>query len=60
MKLKFSAPVCIRIGQEHIESFMVVENGTTSLLGKQTAIYLGVLKLGLGAEINQLAEWRSG
>lgn len=58
IKLKFVAPTRLENGQERIESFMVVENGTTSLSGKQTSIYLGILKLGLNLDINQIEDIR--
>jgi len=54
IKCKFVAPVRIEGKKEVIDTFMVVERGSISLLGKHTAITLGVLKLGVTAQINQI------
>lgn len=50
---KFTAPVAVnKKGLEIIQTFMVVQQGTISLLGKKTALSLGVLRLGLTAYVN--------
>lgn len=53
-KCKFRAPISVHNDGERIESFMIVEVGTVSLLRKKTAVALGVLKLGLTEKINQI------
>lgn len=48
----FEAPISVRKNSEMIASFFVIKNGNQSLLGRDTAIKLGVLKLGL--EVNKI------
>ncbi|XP_036347851.1 uncharacterized protein LOC118757229, partial [Rhagoletis pomonella] len=44
----FEAPITVSKKSEKIATFYVIKNGCQSLLGRDTAIQLGVLKLGLG------------
>lgn len=48
----FDAPISVRKNSEMIAPFFVIKNGNQSLLGRDTAIKLGVLKLGL--EVNKI------
>lgn len=54
LKIKGSFEARIQIGlRSENSTFYVVINGTRNLLGKTTAISLGVLKIGLNAEVNK-------
>lgn len=53
IKCNVTAPVRVGNGWKLIESFMVVEDGIVSLLGKRTSISLGIFKLGLTEEVNE-------
>ncbi|XP_046865646.1 uncharacterized protein LOC124459908 [Drosophila willistoni] len=44
----FEAPIRIQERPEMIATFYVIENGRQSLLGRDTAVQLNVLKIGLG------------
>lgn len=46
----FEAPVSVADGPEVIATFYVIENGSQSLLGRDTAVQLKVLKLGLSTD----------
>lgn len=46
----FEAPISVKNGAEIIATFYVIENAKQSLLGRDTAIKLKVLKLGLGSD----------
>ncbi|XP_039150808.1 uncharacterized protein K02A2.6-like isoform X3 [Drosophila simulans] len=50
----FEAPISVEPGAEGIASFYVIENGEQSLLGRDTAIELKVLRL--GRNINRIEE----
>ncbi|XP_049886625.1 uncharacterized protein K02A2.6-like [Pectinophora gossypiella] len=55
LKIKGSFEARIQIGmRSETATFYVVTNGTRNLLGKTTAMSLGVLKIGLNAEVNQI------
>lgn len=55
LKVKGSFEARIQIGSRFENTtFYVIINGTRNLLGKNTATSLGVLKIGLNAEINQI------
>lgn len=55
LKIKGSFEARIQIGlRSENSTFYVVINGTRNLLGKTTAISLGVLKIGSNAEVNQV------
>lgn len=55
LKIKGSFEAQIQIGlRSENSTFYVVIDGTRNLLGKTTAVSLGVLKIGMNAEINQV------
>ncbi|CAG4909673.1 unnamed protein product [Colias eurytheme] len=55
LKLKGSFKARVEIGPRFENStFYVVINGTRNILGKTTAMALGVLKIGLDVEVNQV------
>lgn len=55
LKIKGSFEAQIQIGtRSETSTFYVIINGTRNLVGKTTAQSLGVLKIGLNAEVNQL------
>ncbi|GBP88987.1 Retrovirus-related Pol polyprotein from transposon 297 [Eumeta japonica] len=55
LMIKGSFEARIQVGSRYeYSTFYVVCDGTRNLLGKTTAISLGVLKIGLNAEVNQV------
>lgn len=50
----FDAPICVGNRNEIMSSFYVIKNGNQSLLGRETALSLNVLKLGL--DVNHIHE----
>lgn len=55
LKIKGSFEAQIKVGlRSENSTFYVVIDGTRNLLGKTSAIALGVLKIGLNAEVNQV------
>ncbi|XP_036334769.1 uncharacterized protein K02A2.6-like [Rhagoletis pomonella] len=52
----FEAPVAVRKHSESIATFYVIKYGKQSLLGRDTAIQLKVLKLGLGVNSVEIVE----
>jgi len=57
----FKAPISVGKHAEMIASFIVIERGKQSLLGRQTAVKLDVLRLGLQVNhIEEVSAFRSG
>ncbi|XP_049316516.1 uncharacterized protein LOC125779294 [Bactrocera dorsalis] len=52
----FEAPISVENKLEKIATFYVIKNGCQSLLGRNTAMQLGVLKVGLGVNSIEIAQ----